>query len=389
MHPIAARVADTLRNAEEHDDFNDGVGQLWFLLEYNERVERGDAPEQIIKELDAMVESLEFATVISVADEEALLERIAAMPKHVQEWVANSAVLQHARSDRVLDLLVAWLHQWDDLPLLQRVLLTLGGRATYEWVHNVPDEDYQRLVGRIEALAASPVLDLSKEAGAALRTLRRLEQMPPTFDLAYLELLGARRERVLEVIRLGLRGPLLRPVGEGERPDSVHVSRLPSLQICFGSMPEAEATKRLEEYVRRIDEAGDGGHRVLIEFLRESAKPYSQWERILDEHAGEGERADGIADEQWLEFHRHVLLHLPDAFTLGVLQTLSPRFESVVPYIVHLLMQCVEARAGCEQPPVFWEQIHSILKAGGLPVGWQGEYPKGKALVFWPEEEKP
>lgn len=393
MHPIAARVADTLRHAEEHDDFNEGVGQLWFLLEYNELVERGESREQIIDEKGALVDSLAFATVISLADEEALLQRIAAMPQHVQQRVADSAVLQHTRSDRVLDLLVSWLHEWNDLPLLRRVLITLRARATYEWVHRVLEEHYRRLIDRVEELAGSPVRDLSEEAGETLRMLRLLEQLPPTFDLAYLQVLGRRRERVLEVIRLGLCGPLLQPVAEHERTDSIHATRLPNLAECYGRMPEVEAKRQHEQFERRMDKAlrevvdpkerGRISHRMLVRSLREMRKEYSQWEGILNQQLGEWVQADGIAADQWVELQRHVVNHLHGAFRATMTPVIPRRFVPVVPYIAELLTHCAEARAAREDPPSFWEGVFAILKAGGLPIGWHGDYPQGKFVAFW------
>jgi len=61
-------------------------------------------------------------------------------------------------------------------------------------------------------------------------------------------------------------------------------------------------------------------------------------------------------------------------------------YEIVWEEVYSDLRCCARTRAIQGKTNKFFEKIFEVYKAGGWPCGWDGNYPDGKLIVYFPEE---
>jgi hypothetical protein len=53
-----------------------------------------------------------------------------------------------------------------------------------------------------------------------------------------------------------------------------------------------------------------------------------------------------------------------------------------------LVTDVLHYAAFADEPDPFWERVWQALSDGGIPVGWNGTWPEGQLLAFWPNVER-
>jgi NTP pyrophosphatase (non-canonical NTP hydrolase) len=81
---------------------------------------------------------------------------------------------------------------------------------------------------------------------------------------------------------------------------------------------------------------------------------------------------------------RSKLLEMLKEIAHHVRRTLDQRHRELLDDIVGDLFNCAYARAVIGGADEFWEQLFSTYRIGGWPCGWEGEYPSGRLVAYFP-----
>lgn len=161
---------------------------------------------------------------------------------------------------------------------------------------------------------------------------------------------GAHTQLVQEVLDFASSGNLLQPLDSIQRDEWVIITNLEEAEVFAWQLPCGK-----EEYLWT-----DIRERAMSDVL---SSAYS-----IPSFVGIGER---IAREV-------------ESLVKIVKSRVTQQHRELVDDIIGDLRNCAFNRAINGLADLFFEQMFSIYRAGGWPCGWQGDYPSGKFLTYFP-----
>jgi len=170
---------------------------------------------------------------------------------------------------------------------------------------------------------------------------------------------GESNTKVQEVVEFVRSGRILQ---EGSLPDKVN----------------AKVIHRLEE----IPQEEDYYHNVDIRLTWKDIL-YEAESHIFDDRRRKWGRARNFPYGQFFES----FLSETRDFYASRIASIYLKYQ-IHDSIAYYLTCCAEARCVAGADNVLFETIFTVVKSGGYPCGWEGKYPKGRMIVYYPPKTK-
>jgi hypothetical protein len=115
------------------------------------------------------------------------------------------------------------------------------------------------------------------------------------------------------------------------------------------------------------------------------------WRDILFQHEAEIFEA---RREKWGALKDYPFLHTFERLLNDLFITYEKRLATrytrlfIHDFLAYYMTRCAESRQLLGRQSVFYELLFRIVKSGGYPCGWEGNYPEGRLIAYYPRKKR-